>query len=251
MINLLNIFTGVGITSVKGFALHLIVAAVLGALIGLERQISRHPAGILTNLIVCVGAFSFTAFSFLIGSEQIKDITRVAAQVVSGIGFLGAGVIIREGGNVRGLNTAATVWASAAVGILCCVDNLLYAMLVAAAIVFLHLVLHPVSHKIDKMKRYSSSERKNRQEALYRISVVCPEDVELDVRKNIMNIIKSEPEALLHTLETVKSHSDEHNRKIRAFITTKTGNDPLIENLMTKVGKNDKVISTAWKLEDE
>ena len=248
---MLELFTGLQVTTIKGFTVHLVVAAVLGALIGLERQMSRHPAGILTNLIVCVGAFSFTAFSFLVTPHEIKDITRVAAQVVSGIGFLGAGVIIREGGNVRGLNTAATVWASAAVGILCCVPNLTYAMLVAAAIVFLHLVLHPVSHHIDKKKKYSNSEWKNRQEALYRISVVCPEDVELDVRKNIMNVIKSEPEALLHSFETVKSHSDEHNRKIRAFITTKTGNDALIENLMTKVGKNDKVISTAWKLEDE
>ena len=101
------------------------------------------------------------------------------------------------------------------------------------------------------MRKYNKSERRNRQEAMYRISVVCPEEAELAVRKNIMSIIKNEPEALLHTLETVKSHSDEHNRKIRAFITTKTGNDPLIENLITKVGRDDQIISAEWKIENE
>ena len=245
---MLEILTQYSITSVKGFAIHLVFAAFFGALIGLERQVSRHPAGILTNLIVCLGAFSFAAFSFLVVPAELKDITRVAAQVVSGIGFLGAGVIMREGGNVRGLNTAATVWASAAVGILCCLDNLCYAALVSAAIVLLHLVLHPVSEKIDKMRKYDKSDRRMNQEAMYHISVVCPEDVELDVRKNIMHIIKHEPEALLHTLETVGT-DDENNKKIRAYITTKTDNDSLIENLITQVGKSSKVISTSWKID--
>ncbi len=247
---MIELFTDYSVTTLGGFGVHLIFAIILGALIGLERQFTRHPAGILTNLIVCLGAYAFTAFSFLVNPVEIKDITRVAAQVVSGIGFLGAGVIIREGGNVRGLNTAATVWASAAVGILCCLNNLVYACLVGGAIVILHLVLHPVSHKIDKLRRYDKSDKRKNEEALYKISVVCPEDVELDVRKNIMHIIKHEPEALLHTLETVGVH-DDHNKKIRAFITTKTDNDALIENLITQVGKNDKVISAGWKIEHD
>ncbi len=246
-----ELMTQYSVTTLEGFAVHLVIAIVLGALIGLERQFTRHPAGILTNLIVCLGAYAFTAFSFLVNPAGIKDITRVAAQVVSGIGFLGAGVIIREGGNVRGLNTAATVWASAAVGILCCLDNLVYACLVGGAIVVVHLVLHPISHKIDKLRRYDKSDKRRNEEALYKISVVCPEDVELDVRKNIMHIIKHEPEALLHTLETVGVHDDDNNKKIRAFITTKTDNDALIENLITQVGKNDKVISAGWKIEHD
>lgn len=239
------------ITTASGFAVHLIAAAVLGGIIGLERQWSRHPAGILTNLIVCIGAFAFTAFSFLVVGE-VKDITRVAAQVVSGIGFLGAGVILRDGGNVKGLNTAATVWASAAVGILCCISNLTYALLVAIAIVFLHLVLHPISHQIDKNRRYDKNEkRKNNDEALYKISVVCSEDAELAVRKDIMSIIKAEPDALLHTLETIHSRSDENNKKIRAYISTKVNDDALIENIITKIGKNGEIISAGWKVEYE
>ena len=238
------------ITTVEGFTVHLIIAAVLGGIIGLERQWTRHPAGILTTLIVCIGSFAFTAFSFLVVGE-VKDVTRVAAQVVSGIGFLGAGVILREGGNVRGLNTAATVWASAGVGILCCLDNAVYAMLVALAIVFLHLVIHPISEQIDKNRRYDKTEKKNREEALYRISVICSGEDELAVRKDIMQIIKNEPDALLHTLESTNSRSDESNKKIRAFITTKNNNDALIESILTKIGKNGEIISAAWKVEHE
>lgn len=242
-----EILTAMSITSVEGFVIHMFAAIVLGSLIGLERQWSRHPAGILTNLIVCLGAFAFTAFSFLVVGE-IKDVTRVAAQVVCGIGFLGAGVIMREGGNVRGLNTAATVWASAAVGILCTLDNLCYALVVGVAIVIVHLVLHPVSEKIDKLKKYDKEEN-DQEEALYHISVVCPDELELDIRKNIMTTIKNTPDALLHTLET--SNYSEDEKKIRAYITTKSRNDAVIENLITLVGKNEGVISTSWKIDHE
>lgn len=242
-----EIFTAMSITSTQGFVIHLLVAIILGAVIGLERQWTRHPAGILTNLIVCLGAFAFTAFSFLVIGE-IKDVTRVAAQVVSGIGFLGAGVIMREGGNVRGLNTAATVWASAAVGILCCLDNLFYAIVVGVAIVFLHLVLHPISEKIDKIKRYDKEE-KDQEEARYHISVVCPDDLELEIRKNIMSTIKNAPDALLHTLETVNYSEDE--KKIRAYISTKVRDDAVIENLITLVGKNEGILSASWKIDHD
>jgi putative Mg2+ transporter-C (MgtC) family protein len=235
------------VDNISGFAVHLLAAVVLGALIGLERQYTRHPAGILTNLLVCLGSYAFTAFSFLAMRDGV-DITRVASGIVSGIGFLGAGVIMREGGNIRGLNTSATVWASGAVGILCCIDNLAYAGMVAAAIVFLHLVLHPISDKIDKLRRYDKADREN-DEAIYKISVVCPEEQELEIRKSIMSIIKNEPDALLHTLETINTNDDDENKKIRAYITTKNNNDALIESLITKVGKNEGIISAGWKTE--
>ncbi|MCR5208527.1 MAG: MgtC/SapB family protein [Eubacterium sp.] len=243
-----DLLTVTSIQSVSGFAIHLIVAIILGALIGLERQWTRHAAGILTNLIVCLGAFAFTAFSFLVPVSGIKDITRVAAQVVSGIGFLGAGVILREGGNVRGLNTAATVWASAAVGILCCLDNLFFAIIVGIAIVFLHLVLHPISEKIDKIKKYDKGE-KDMEETLYHISVVCPDELELEIRKNIMTTIKNAPDALLHTLETLNYSDDE--KKIRAYISTRVRDDTVIENLVTHIGKNEGILSASWKIDHE
>ena len=247
---MLHILRDFDVTSISGFSLHLFAAAVLGAIIGLERQWTRHQAGILTNVIVCIGSYAFTAFSFLTFNGGV-DITRVASGIVSGIGFLGAGLILREGSNIRGLNTAATVWATSAVGILCCIKNLEYAILVGVVIVIVHLVLHPVSDYISKLRKYDKNEKKKNKEAYYRISVVCPEEAELEVRKNIMSIIKNEPDVLLHTLESTESRSDEHNKKIRAHISTKTDNDALVENLITKVGKNEEIVSAGWKVEND
>src|ERR1700760_856484 len=97
-------------------ALNLFIAACLGASIGLERQWRQHLAGLRTNTLVALGAAIYITYARAVGDHD--GATRMAAQVVSGIGFLGAGVIFKEGLNVRGLNTAATIWCSAAVGML-------------------------------------------------------------------------------------------------------------------------------------
>jgi putative Mg2+ transporter-C (MgtC) family protein len=96
--------------------LNLFIAACLGASIGLERQWRQHLAGLRTNTLVALGAAIFITYGRAVSDAD--GATRIAAQVVTGIGFLGAGVIFKEGLNVRGLNTAATLWCSAAVGLL-------------------------------------------------------------------------------------------------------------------------------------
>ena len=104
-------------------SLRLLVAAVLGMVIGLEREIHAHPAGMRTHLLVSLGAAAFTVVSIFVFETPPSpngtiptDPSRVAAQIVSGIGFLGAGAILKYGGSVRGLTTAASLWATAAVG---------------------------------------------------------------------------------------------------------------------------------------
>jgi putative Mg2+ transporter-C (MgtC) family protein len=98
--------------SIEQAAINLAVAFLLSAAIGFERQWRNRLAGLRTNTLVALGAASFVVFAALVPGEASP--TRVAAQVVSGIGFLGAGLIFREGMSVRGLNTAATLWCSAA-----------------------------------------------------------------------------------------------------------------------------------------
>lgn len=98
------------------FAMRVLVALALGALIGTERQLRQRMAGLRTNALVSAGSALFVAVSIL--SPEAQDKERIAAQVVSGIGFLGAGVIFKEGLSVRGLTTAASIWITAAVGIL-------------------------------------------------------------------------------------------------------------------------------------
>jgi putative Mg2+ transporter-C (MgtC) family protein len=97
-------------------ALRILVAAVLGAAIGIERERHDHPAGMRTHLLVAVGSATFTVLSIEAFKAPAADPARIAAQIVTGIGFLGAGAILKSGGSVKGLTTAASLWAVAAVG---------------------------------------------------------------------------------------------------------------------------------------
>jgi putative Mg2+ transporter-C (MgtC) family protein len=101
----------------------LALAAVLGALIGLEREYRGYPAGIRTMALVCMGSALFADMSRLFGGDD-----RIAAQIVSGIGFLGAGLMFREGLSVKGVTTAATIWAAAAVGIAIAIEAYIVAI---------------------------------------------------------------------------------------------------------------------------
>ena len=100
--------------------LKLLLAVVLGGAIGLEREIKAKPAGLRTNILICVGAALLSDVSVrigLVGGQRIGDPARIAAQIVSGIGFIGAGTIMQGGGTVTGLTSAATIWVVAAIGI--------------------------------------------------------------------------------------------------------------------------------------
>lgn len=232
------------ITAFSGFTIRLALAIVLGFIVGFERQWTKHQAGILTNVIVCVGAYAYTAFSCMaLGNDN--DTTRVAAQVVSGIGFLGAGLIIRDGTKVSGLSTAATIWTTAAIGILCTLDNIYYAVIVAAAIVIVHLVLHPFSDYINKKSHYNK-DRRDREETTYKISILCKESSEIDIRSHLIKTIREKNDVLLHNLES----NDEVNGdvKIKAYITTAKKNNDVVESIIVHIGKDEGIISAGWKI---
>lgn len=131
-------------------AVNMFVATGCGALIGSERQVRQRMAGLRTNALVALGAAGFVIFSQLI--EHDASPSRVAAQVVSGIGFLGAGIIFREGFNVHGLNTAATLWCSAGVGLLAGVGAWPFALALTAMVVFVNLGLRPL---VKWLKRHT------------------------------------------------------------------------------------------------
>lgn len=107
----------------------LAMAFVAGALVGVEREHRDKPAGLRTHMLVAGGAAMFTLASLTLGAESGigRDPTRIAAQVVAGVGFLGAGAIFRSGNDVTGLTTAATIWVAAALGVLCGGGNYLLA----------------------------------------------------------------------------------------------------------------------------
>ncbi|HEX9610230.1 MAG TPA: MgtC/SapB family protein [Candidatus Limnocylindria bacterium] len=97
-------------------ALRLTVGLILGAIIGFERELQRQPAGFRTHSLVALGAALFTVVSAYGFTGDLVDPTRIAAQIVSGIGFIGAGTILQYRGNIRGLTTAASLWSVAAIG---------------------------------------------------------------------------------------------------------------------------------------
>jgi len=117
------------------------VALALGSVIGIERQWRQKMAGLRTNALVALGSCGFVVFSAMVGEG---DPTRVAAQVVTGIGFLGAGIILREGINVHGLNTAATLWCSAMVGTFAGAGFWAPSLVAAVFVVGTNLLLRPL-----------------------------------------------------------------------------------------------------------
>jgi putative Mg2+ transporter-C (MgtC) family protein len=97
-------------------AQRLVTAAILGGILGFERELRQKSAGLRTNMLIAIGSALFTLMSYELAEATGADPTRIAAQIVTGIGFLGAGAIMRTEGGVQGLTTAATVWVNAAVG---------------------------------------------------------------------------------------------------------------------------------------
>jgi putative Mg2+ transporter-C (MgtC) family protein len=118
------------------------VAALCGAMIGLERELKNKPAGFRTNILICLGSAIYMAVGLLVNEadERTSDPARIAAQVVTGIGFLGAGCIIQQQDRVKGLTTAATIWVVAAIGIVAGAGFPILAF-IASAIVLLTLVV--------------------------------------------------------------------------------------------------------------
>jgi putative Mg2+ transporter-C (MgtC) family protein len=131
--------------------LRLALAAALGGAVGLEREFRHKPAGLRTNMLIALGAALFSILSVELGAGAGSP-DRIAAQVVTGIGFLGAGAILRSGENVHGLTTAATIWVNAAIGMAAGLGSYTVAT-IAAAVTLGVLALMPVMEKIVDRRR--------------------------------------------------------------------------------------------------
>jgi len=133
-----------------GHVFGLFLALILGSLIGLERALRKHPAGLHTGALVALGSAAFVVAGTLVGDASGP--ARVAGQVVTGVGFLCAGVILHQGATVRGLNTAATVWCCSAVGVLAGLGLNAWAALTALLVLLANVVLHICEHRLTPDK---------------------------------------------------------------------------------------------------
>ncbi|HHC3194279.1 TPA: MgtC family protein [Klebsiella pneumoniae] len=162
---------------------HLLAAMLLGALIGAERQWRQRMAGLRTNALVATGAAVFILSAM---SASPDSPGRIAAQIVSGIGFLGAGVIMRDGMNVRGLNTAATLWCSAGIGVLCGLGQFWNATAATLIILCANILLREAAQRIHALPGAGDEEKR------YVLRVTCLREHENAVRQLLLNIAQQQ-----------------------------------------------------------
>lgn len=222
-------------------ALRIFAGLTLGAAIGFERQIRSRTAGLRTNALVSLGAALFVimgAFSF---EGPGADPTRVAAQVVSGIGFLGAGVIMRQGVSISGLNTAATLWASAAVGALAGGGMILVAVGGTAAVMLSNLLLRPLGRLLDRRGRGVAREPAMTE---YVFVVRSLADAEVTIRSRVVTALQR-PEFTVHSLEANDLTTGEV--ELTARLTALERSDAAFEAAIADVVPVPEVTSVRWR----
>jgi putative Mg2+ transporter-C (MgtC) family protein len=165
------------------FLIRLFAALALGALVGLERQWRQRMAGTRTTALVAAGACAFVMCAFLVRDTSRSE-AQIVSYVVSGVGFLGAGVIFKDGGTVRGLNTAATIWCSAAIGATCGLGQLVYGAFVASAVLIANIALRPLAYRL-----YPSHQTGTEQEVTYECDLVCQPQDEAHIRALLLQMI--------------------------------------------------------------
>lgn len=230
-------------------SVRVLTAIILGASIGLERQWRLRTAGIRTNALVAVGSALFVIVGAVgLGGDVGADPTRVAAQVVSGIGFLGAGVILRDGFNIRGLTTAATLWCAAAVGSLAGAGMEMMALIGCIAIVATNTLLRPVSRLVNRRTGHDNQvlPRAEDDEAStdYILEVVTTEKSEPRVRALVLQAV-DRPEFTLRSLD-IRPGKSSQMRVLAGVSAQQAGDTTGLEVAVQRVSLDPKVTSSRW-----
>jgi putative Mg2+ transporter-C (MgtC) family protein len=135
-------------------AIQILAAVLVGGLIGIEREYRNKSAGLRTMVLICVGATIFTMLSSRIGGDAANDPTRIASNIVTGVGFLGAGVILRDGGRIAGLTTASIIWLVAAIGMSIGYKSYTLSGIVSAVVLFVLWIIPTIEEKIEKLQEF-------------------------------------------------------------------------------------------------
>ncbi|MBD1227755.1 MgtC family protein [Xenorhabdus griffiniae] len=223
-------------------AMHLLSALCFGALIGAERQWRQRMAGLRTNALVSTGAalFMITAMS---ASEGNPD--RIAAQIISGVGFLGAGVIMRQGMSIRGLNTAATLWCSAGIGELCGMGQYWAAGIATAIILCANILLREIAQRINTQPHQQALDLEQR----YKIHITCDINDEIMVRTLILQALNG----LGVRLQSLSSADaiQPGRLEVCAEILATPAEQKEIESIVCRVSLEKSVTSVNWKIAAE
>ncbi|NSL87745.1 MgtC/SapB family protein [Chitinophaga solisilvae] len=222
------------------FTTRLGLAFLLGACIGIERQWRQKSAGLRTNTLVCIGVAAFLCLSIRIGGDAVG---RVASYIISGIGFLGAGAIMKDGINIQGLNTAATIWCSAAVGSLAGFGLFGEAVITSAIVILTHMLLRPLGVVLGSfpMKRAAAPQTE------YLFTIKCREKVENHIRILLMQYLSNDEHLLLRSL-TSSDNGDPQNAIITAEIIAATPQDSLMERVAGRLTIEKDVMKVKWEV---
>lgn len=222
------------------FAARLLAALALGAAIGVERQWRQRLAGLQTNALVALGAAGFVGFSQMLAGDASPS--RVAAQVVSGIGFLGAGVIFKDGFGVRGLNTAATLWCAAAVGVMCGGGFVEEAALLAALVVGVNLLLKPAA-------RWMAGAAAMPEAARFAVTLTCMAAQEARLRALLLTLLQGAG-MTLHALDS--EDAPEGRVTIAATLAADSRATEALEQAVGALSLDPAVAAARWRrLEEE
>jgi putative Mg2+ transporter-C (MgtC) family protein len=213
----------------------LLLVVVLGVCIGAERQWRQRAAGLRTNTLVCFGAAAFVD----LGLTLSPGTTQVIAYVVSGVGFLGAGAIMKDGGNVRGLNTAATLWCSAAVGACAGAGELLDAVFVAAILIAINSVLRPLSRFIDRRSLAVVDTH-----TLYRLRLSCDSDQETEA-EHLVTLAIAARSLVLREIR-VEKVEDRDTSIVQAIVESPTHDASLLNALAEVLRASPLTQSVEW-----
>lgn len=221
--------------SIGMFEHRLLLAFVLGTVIGLERQWRHKIAGVKTNALVAGGAALFILLSEKITGD-ISAAGRIAANIVTGIGFLGAGVMMRNGTNVTGINTAATIWCSAAIGSLAGLGYWYESLVGTAFVVIGNILLRPIGEKIDnRIKQITESGNSY----IINITVIAG-SVGL-VKHNLIDAVANEATLHITAIETMGAS------EITANIHSLDRRHTDIENIVNKISSLSEVTAIRWE----
>lgn len=224
--------------------LRVVSAVLLGALIGLERQWRLRTAGIRTNALVSSGAALFVIIGAVDwGGNGMVDPTRVAAQVVSGIGFLGAGVILRDGVNIRGLTTAATLWSAAAIGSLCGTGMVAFAAIGSVSILATNTLLRPLGRYLNRRLQGDADTAGAMAGTDYMLEVITSEKSEQRVRALIVQTVDLD----VFTLRSLDSRPAKNARtRLMACVGSTTGDADGLQGAVQRLMLDPKVTSVRW-----
>lgn len=215
----------------------------LGAVIGFERQYRARMAGLRTNALVAVGATLFVLLSANGFSGATADPTRVAAQIVSGIGFLGAGVIMRDGLNVRGLNTAATLWCSAAVGALAGAGMFTVAQAGTVLVVVVNVALRAAGRVVDRRP-----DTGDEHPTTYTFFAVTRDEQEAHVRALLVQAL-TRTEFRVRSIASSNTDTNGHV-EVRAELVGDQRDDRQMESAVSRLSLEPSVTSIRWASDD-